>query len=176
MADHSYLGKQLSRKNLSKDDFNHYQCQLADVKRFKASLSAFDGESVPDFGEQYRRLALYDQMKRHRAKGVYKKITVGGRRDGQLYTYQATELDYISFDGLDRETSREFEKLLARHYLSDPLEDIQFISPDVWKDYCMYRWGFKSELEDEDKLSRLPLDLWSDMDHDTFQKAVNSIH
>ena len=67
-------------------------------------------------------------------------------------------------------------RLLARHYLSDPLEDIQFISPDVWKDYCMYRWGFKSELEDEDKLSRLPLDLWSDMDHDTFQKAVNSIH
>ena len=40
----------------------------------------------------------------------------------------------------------------------------------------MYRWGFKSELEEEYKLSRLPLDLWSDMDHDTFQKAVNSIH
>ena len=172
----SYLEKQLSRKNLSKDDFNHYQCQLADVKRFKASLSAFDGESVPDFGEQYRRLALYDQMKRHRAKGVYKKITVGGRRDGQRYTYQATELDYIEFDGLDRDGSRKFEQVLTRHYLSGPLDDVQFISPDVWKDYCMYRWGFKSELEDEDKLLRMPLDLWSDMDHDTFQKAVNSIH
>ena len=176
----SYLDNMLLcfRDELSESQIRHYCCQLDDVKRLKVALGDFDGGSmiVPDFNEQYRRLALYDQMKQHRAKGVYKKVTIGGRKDGRIYERQGDVLDYISFDGLDREASREFEKLLVRHYLSDPLEDIQFISPDVWKDYCLWRWGFKSELEDENNLPNVALNLHCSMDLETFQKAVNNIH
>lgn len=129
---------------------------LSDIELLSDALEHCGGVTK-EFRLQYQRLALFDQLKRHRA-------IIKHDADGKVC---------VEFGGLDPTESREIERKLAHLYLSDDLEQFEFISDDVLLDYNGWRNGFESEYENEDNLPDKLIELDSSMTPDAFQKWVD---